>query len=569
MTIYEKKLNPIWYKASVLGSIWASFEIIFGSFLHNIRFPMSGTILTVIAVIIIITFSHIWQEKGIILRAGIIAALMKSISPSAVLIGPMTGIFFEALLIEIILRLFGKNIFAYIISGVVALYSVLIHKIISLLILYGYDIIKITKNLYHFIIKQLNISNLSFIEGLLLLSTFYVGIGIFASIIGIYTGKKSNKQQKYEKIDFFIFKKDFLKENKRNNYSTSYIFLHLISITIIFLVINRTNLLYSAIISLIYILLCVLKYKKIFKHYKKTGFWLQIILLLIISILFYSGTQNLTLFNKEGFIAGITMIVRMFVIFTGFTSVSYELRNPLVKAILYRRGLGKLYHSLSLAFSVLPIIIKRNTKPKLFIKKPSKILSEMINLANSIYKKFISEIKYREIIIIKGEKNSGKTSFMKELSDLLLSENININGFLSIGKFRNNQKTEFYLEKIPEGCKKLLCTVKPIKTKIKTGKYYFNEQTVEFGNKILKNTNNEIVIIDEIGPLELKNKGWSESMEKLLEKDKITQIWVVRNKIIKDILKRYAITKAYIFEATKKNKYKIFEIIKNKKKATY
>jgi hypothetical protein len=43
-TIINKPLNSIWLKASVVGSIWASIEIILGSFLHNLRFLEGGGI---------------------------------------------------------------------------------------------------------------------------------------------------------------------------------------------------------------------------------------------------------------------------------------------------------------------------------------------------------------------------------------------------------------------------------------------------------------------------------------------------------------------------------------------
>ena len=88
-------LSQQWIKAAVIGSIWAAIEIIGGSFLHNLKIPFSGTFLSMIAVFMLVAFSMHWKERGIIIRAGIIAALMKSISPSAVILGPMFAIFME------------------------------------------------------------------------------------------------------------------------------------------------------------------------------------------------------------------------------------------------------------------------------------------------------------------------------------------------------------------------------------------------------------------------------------------------------------------------------------------
>ncbi len=104
------QLKSVWLKAAVLGGLWASVEIIIGSFFHNLRLPFGGTILAANATILMIAFYQMWPEKGLIWRAGLIAALMKSISPSAIILGPMIGIMSEALIIEMFLRVFGNNL---------------------------------------------------------------------------------------------------------------------------------------------------------------------------------------------------------------------------------------------------------------------------------------------------------------------------------------------------------------------------------------------------------------------------------------------------------------------------
>jgi len=81
-------LSDKWKKAAIIGGLWASIEIVIGSFLHNMRIPFAGTILAVQGIIILLAFTSFWQQRGIIIRAGIITALMKSISPSAVILGP-------------------------------------------------------------------------------------------------------------------------------------------------------------------------------------------------------------------------------------------------------------------------------------------------------------------------------------------------------------------------------------------------------------------------------------------------------------------------------------------------
>jgi len=140
-------LDDRWLKAAVLGSLWASFEIIVGSLLHNLRIPFAGTFLTLFAVVLLISFARIWSDRGIILRAGIICALMKSISPSAVILGPMIGILSEALIIELVLLGLGRNLFSFMIAGALGVLSALFHKVINLMIIYGADLVQVYRNL--------------------------------------------------------------------------------------------------------------------------------------------------------------------------------------------------------------------------------------------------------------------------------------------------------------------------------------------------------------------------------------------------------------------------------------
>ena len=84
----QQKISTVWLKASVIGSLWASVEIILGSFFHNVGIPFAGTLLAMNSVALMVAFHQVWKEKGLFWRAGLICALMKSISPSAVLLAP-------------------------------------------------------------------------------------------------------------------------------------------------------------------------------------------------------------------------------------------------------------------------------------------------------------------------------------------------------------------------------------------------------------------------------------------------------------------------------------------------
>jgi len=155
----ESLPDEVWIKAAVAGGLWASFEIIIGSFLHNMRIPFAGSMLAVTGMVLMIAFHRLWPERGLIWRAGLICALMKSISPSSLILGPMIGILTEAMLLELSVRLLGTNKAGYITGGVLGVSSAIIHKIASILILYGFSLIEVYLNIYRFAARQFGVEN--------------------------------------------------------------------------------------------------------------------------------------------------------------------------------------------------------------------------------------------------------------------------------------------------------------------------------------------------------------------------------------------------------------------------
>ena len=556
MEIYKKEFKDIWLKAAVLGSLWGSIEIIIGSFFHNIRLPMAGTILAVLGISLLAAFGQTWKDKGLFWRAGLISAVMKSVSPSAILIGPMTGIFFEALLFEFAIFLFGRNIFGYISGGVFALYSVVIHKVMTLIIIYGFDLVRITENLYFFIVKQLNIENLSFSLAFFLLSSIYIILGLIASLFGIVIGKKAvkSKQFKTNNNNIVLSKdRDVVSPDEKGN-SLIMLLFHIIFIIFVLTLTNLFSLELAFGLTLAYSIFAILKYKRPLRYFKRPWFWIQISLFILISALFYDGFNKENYFTAEGITAGLKMGVRAVLIVIGFSAISSELRNPFIKVLLYRRGFWQFYTALGLAFSVLPYLIKNSARPKKILRNPLKSLIGNIYDAELILDEFQKTKICSKVVVITGKRQGGKTTFVHSVVKKLQNKGYAVSGFLAKGKFKDNKRSEFYISDIQSNESILICNTEGTDDQKRIGRFYFNEEGLNFGKNILKPEKlgkADFVVIDEIGPFELKGKGWTESVEQLLEYDNYKMIWVVREKLVYHILRRFGITKAYIIDITK------------------
>ena len=561
-TIVYKPLNSIWLKASVVGSIWASIEIVLGSFLHNLRIPLSGMILSFISVWLLISFLQIWKESGLIWRAGIICALMKSISPSAIILGPMIGILSEAILIEIFIFVFGKNLIGYIIGGAFAVLSTILHKLITLLILYGFNFIKILSDLYQFAVKQIDLEQVSPMALIILISAVYFITGIAGAVTGYITGLKYyNTRSNFDdqpEIELQS-KNQLFGQTTSQSYSLIFLMINLTSIISILILLNSNFFIAASISSLVYIVFCILKYKNSLKRLKKITFWLSFIVITFAASFLWNGFSNGAFFSISGLIIGIKMNARAIILVIGFASISVELKNPIIKSVLYSRGFANLYQSLSLAFSALPYLVANisnqgNTNKKIKVYITHSVLLSQAEMLLQIFEK--EQSKRPSIIIITGDIHQGKTTFAKKIVMDLLERKVGIAGFLSIGINENGQRCGFNLVDIESQNEFELCTNKKDESRLKFGQFYFNKDSLLRGEEVLSPENlcnKQLIVIDEIGPLELSDKGWSSSIEKLVSTSKIPHLWVVRKSILKKVIRKWNIGNVYIFDIEDSN----------------
>ncbi len=557
-TIVYKPLNSIWLKASVVGSIWASIEIILGSFLHNLKIPLSGMILSFIGVFILITFLQVWKENGLIWRAGIICALMKSVSPSALILGPMIGIFTEAILIELFIFVFGKNLIGYMTGGVFAVLSTILHKLVSLLILYGFNFIKILSDLYKYAVKQIDLEQLSAVNLLIVITAIYIFIGMAGSIGGYLTGLKylesKNLADRQSEIKLQSNNQLF-SQTSQQNFSVLFLLINLFSISGILFLMNSNFIIVTIIISILYVGFCIINYKNSLKRLKKLSFWISFLIITFAAAFLWNGFSHGAFFNLDGLIVGLKMNARAIIMVLGFASISVELRNPLIKSVLYHRGFANLYQSLSLAFSALPFFLSNLSKSGIKNNSISGIsFGSILNQAETLLVIFEKEDLLKpQVVIITGEIHQGKTTFTQKIITNLLEQKIRIAGFLSLGINENGTRIGYSLFDIESSEQTELCSTIKDENRIKFGQFYFNNDAILKGNEILNTENlsdKQLIVIDEVGPLELSGHGWSSAIENITRSCTISQLWVVRKSIVKMITRKWNIGNAYIFDIT-------------------
>lgn len=153
------------------------------------------------------------------------------------------------------------------------------------------------------------------------------------------------------------------------------------------------------------------------------------------------------------------------------------------------------------------------------------------------------------IVIVTGDVRQGKTTFMQSLLPPLARRNISVGGFLALGVHENEERTGFDLLDIATGQTTPLCTIRPLPGALQTGRFSFFEEGLNKGRELLAPENNrqhDLIFIDELGPMELNDKGWSSSVARLLNEMRTPQVWVIRRPLVEKMLDKWNIKPALV-----------------------
>ena len=144
--------------------------------------------------------------------------------------------------------------------------------------------------------------------------------------------------------------------------------------------------------------------------------------------------------------------------------------------------------------------------------------------------------------ILTGNRSSGKTYHCEELVSHFKETDFSIGGIISPPVFRGNRKIAIGIKDISTQQSRLLaCESNSEKCNLHIGNWWFNPNSIKWGNQIIQQAKScKILIIDEIGPLELEfNAGLTEALKILDNKEFNQAIIVVRPELLENALDRW------------------------------
>ena len=528
-----------WIKASIIGTTWAASEIVLGSFLHNLRIPFSSLLLTAIGIIILISMSYVWKEKGLFWRAGLICALMKTMSPSAVIFGPMIAIFSQAVLLEISVRIFRRTIAGFLIGAMLAMSWNLFQKIANMIIFYGSNIVDVYADLLKYAQLKLSIqSDIVWLPILVLLGIYSIS-GLLAGITGIKAGKKirhqpasaKSKNQQKKPLSFQGTKEHF-------HYSIFWLFLNLGFIIAALILLNSTPWFVWSTAVFIISTIWILRYKRALRRLSKPGFWISFVIITMLTAFIFNKMQSESVLN--GLLIGLQMNFRAATIILGFSVLGTELYNPKIREFFMKTSMQQLPLALELSFKSLPMMIAYLPDSRTIIKRPVGVVYQIISQIEFRLQEIKNKLSHK-IFIVTGSVGEGKTTQIQKIVEHLKEKNISIGGILSPRIIENGTTTGYDIVDITTNERTAFLRKTSDGDSPQIGRYSILSEGMKKGHKALKNSrrNKQIVVIDEVGRLELEDKGWAEYLNYLLHGSPCNLILSVRDRFMDEVIDKW------------------------------
>jgi len=548
-------INEKWLKASIIGTFWAASEIVLGSFLHNFKIPFSGNILTAIGIILLISISYTWKEKGLFWRAGLICAIMKTLSPSAVIFGPMIAIFSQGILLETFTRIFGRSIAGYLLGAIFAMSWNLFQKITNYIIFYGYNIIEIYKSLIQYAQDQLNLYFKTLWLPILILLALYGLFGLVAAVLGIKSGRiiKANKNLKGSQ-HFNQTNRKFETKNPNFNYSIYWLFINLILMDTGLLLINYTAWPVWSLSIIAIVSIWLIRYKRALRKITQSKFWIYFFLITMVAAFVFTKIQSNSL--QSGLLIGLQMNFRAVIIIIGFSVLGTELYNPKIRNFFLKSSFKQLPMAMELAFSSLPATISSMPDVRIILKKPVTILNQMVTQAEWKLAEVKEQMNFKhKVFILTGSIGQGKTTFIQKIVENFQSKGTVVGGIYSPRVMQGETTIGYDIIDINTNEREIFLRQNTAEKNMKIGRFNINLQGLQKGIKTLKSSmdsNTQIVIIDEVGKLELDNNGWASGIDELIKRKQNHLLLVIRDRYIEQIIDKWEI-----------NNYQVFDIKEN------
>lgn len=475
-----------------------------------------------------------WSEKGLLWRAGLICAALKTLSPSHVILGPMIAIVMQATLLQMAVWVGGRSWAAYLLGGGLAMSWNLVQRILTALMVYGASLIELYQSLVDYLFRHTGLMFQGYWTPLLVLGGIFFAGGMVAAVVGLLVSRQVQKQalsQEYLSAKPLVKPLSF--QPSRRTYLINIALIPALMIACLYLL-RRWPLGLGVLLVAGLLALAVAYDRSLLRGVlQKPGFWIGLSLMALLSALLLGSSPQTSWWSYDGLAIGMHMGLRAVVVITGFRALSLELRNPRIAQWFGRHQLSNLLMATRVAFHTAPLLAENIAARELW-RQPLRGLQHMAaTMEQALTMARQNYLQQGIILILTGEKGMGKTTLALQIAAQLKNQGLTVAGIAAPAMMEQSLRSGYRLMDLASGASLPFCQ----RTEQAAAgiPFRFEEQGWAFGQEALNSpmaVNADLLILDEAGPLELKGGGWADAFRELIAQRTKPTLLVVRPRLV-------------------------------------
>jgi len=539
--------NPKWLRAAALGSLWATSEIVLGSFLHNLKVPFRGHALTAIAVLLLSGAQRRWGGRGVVWRAGLVAAIMKSASPSAVLLGPMLAISMEGFAFEAGLTIGRGGLLGCVIGGVLAMSWTFLHLLLSLLLSYGTNLVEVYRQLVGSAAQQLGPMPFGAVGPIAALALVNMAVGVAAALTGWRAGGHCAAGGPAARGGSSLPVRPARPATAAAPSLPMLAFL-LAALPLGLVALSRVPLPAAAAGMAVFVAAAALRYRAALRRLMRPGFWIGVLTITLTATAVMKFGSGAAL--PVALAVGMEMTLRAMFVAACFAAIDVELTHPGLRAWLGHHGAGALLDATEAAFATLPEVIASVPSARELVRNPGAAAASMLPRLDALVERLARPPERATIAVVTGERGSGKTTLAAATVELLRASGRRVGGILAPGAWRDGARFSFDVVDLATGARRFLACREPHDGWRGEGSFWVDPAGLALGRSALSASEADIIVVDEVGPWELRGAGWSHELDGLVG-GATPILLVVRRECLDAVVARWSLASATVFDVAK------------------
>jgi len=163
-------------------------------------------------------------------------------------------------------------------------------------------------------------------------------------------------------------------------------------------------------------------------------------------------------------------------------------------------------------------------------------------MANDLFRIILAHLKHSKYfpIIVSGHVGAGKTRLCQEVAIRLRDKGINVGGVLSPRVVNGESTVGYEIVDLSSKKRKDFAQLSP--PGVSAGRFYIDKRSLEWAKGVIRRASGvaDVVFVDEVGRLEMRNRGFASVTREVLSTD-VQIVLLVRSRFTTELKDKFEI----------------------------